>query len=519
MGLWKRIKDFFRKEVAYLSDAELSTVFEHPKVAFDSSEYERIKDSLRIYAGNYKQVAYINSKGDSVKRDFIYLNMMKEVAKLLSSVLFNEQCVIKVDDSTDDDSKVNSLQGADDFIQHVFGHNKFKKNFAKYLEPMLAAGGLAVRPYYDASTGEIEFSWCMPDTFVPLHSNTNTISECVISSKTTKIEDKKTIHYTLLEFHEWTEEGYTITNELYRSENSKKIGKRVRLSELYEDLPEVSTYKLTRPNFAYVKPYGFNNINPSSPLGLGVCDNAKTTLQQINTVYDQFHWELKQSKRKIIVSDHFLRTQINQHTGTIRQVLDDETDVFVAVHGEFDNMKYNSIVNDIRSHQYIESINKFFATLEMQIGLSAGTFTFDKEGMKTATEVISRDSTTYRTRNSHIVEISDFMKAVVISVLELAKETVGRDGKRLYTGVIPTEEQISVDFDDGIFNDRATELDFWTKVKMSGFAPDEIAIQRLFGLTEEQAKEWVSKIRQEKLLIDPHEQEKRAESSLLGDEE
>ena len=155
----------------------------------------------------------------------------------------------------------------------------------------------------------------------------------------------------------------------------------------------------------------------------------------------------------------------------------------------------------------------------MQIGLSAGTFTFDKEGMKTATEVISRDSTTYRTRNSHIVEISDFMKAVVISVLELAKETVGRDGKRLYTGVIPTEEQISVDFDDGIFNDRATELDFWTKVKMSGFAPDEIAIQRLFGLTEEQAKEWVSKIRQEKLLIDPHEQEKRAESSLLGDEE
>ncbi|MCW6682066.1 phage portal protein [Aerococcaceae bacterium NML160702] len=518
MGLWQKIKNLFRKEVGYLFDAELNSIFDHPKVSFDKSEYERIKDSLRIYAGEYKPIEYVNSKGKSVKRDFMHLNMMKEVAKLLSSVLFNEQCVIKVDDSAEDNSKANSLQGADDFIQHVFGHNKFKKNFAKYLEPMLAAGGLAVRPYYDATTGEIEFSWCMPDTFIPLHSNTNAISECVISSKTTKTEDKKTIYYTLLEFHEWTVEGYTITNELYRSEDNKKIGKRVRLSELYPDLPEVSKHNLTRPNFAYVKPYGFNNINPSSPLGLGVCDNAKNTLKQINTVYDQFYWELKQSKRRLIVSDHYLKTNIDSQGNQI-QYFDDETDVFVALRGEIDDMTYKDMTTEIRSSQYIESINKFFTTLEMQIGLSAGTFTFDKEGMKTATEVISRDSTTYRTRNSHIVEISDFMKSVVISVLELAKETVGRDGKRLYTGVIPSEEQISVDFDDGMFNDRATELDFWTKVKMSGFAPDEIAIQRLFGLTEEQAQEWVSKIRQEKLLIDPHEQEKRAESSLLGDEE
>lgn len=509
MGLWEKIKDFFRKEVAYLSDAELNSIFDHPKVSFDKSEYERIKDSLRIYAGEYNQVEYINSKGRSAKRDFIYLNMMKEATKLLSSVLFNEECAIAVDDG---------LNGADKFIQHVFGHNKFKKNFAKYLEPMLAGGGLAVRPYYDATTGEIEFSWCMPDTFVPLHSNTNSISECVITSKTTMSHDKKTIYYTLLEFHEWTEQGYTITNELYRSEDRKKIGKRVRLSELYPDLPEVSTYKLTRPNFAYVKPYGFNNINPSSPLGLGVCDNAKTTLQQINTVYDQFHWELKQSKRRLIVSDHYLRTNLDSKGNPI-QYFDDETDVFVALRGEIDDMTYKDMTTEIRSSQYIESINKFFATLEMQIGLSAGTFTFDKEGMKTATEVISRDSTTYRTRNSHIVEISDFIKSVVISVLELASITVDRDGKRLYTGAIPTEEQISVDFDDGIFNDRLTELEFWTKVKMSGFAPDEVAIQRLFGLTEEQAQEWMDKIRQEKLSADPYVQEKRAESTLLGDEE
>ena len=42
-----------------------------------------------------------------------------------------------------------------------------------------------------------------------------------------------------------------------------------------------------------------------------------------------------------------------------------------------DEMKYQDITQNIRAEQYITSINKFLSTLEMQVGLSTGTFYFD----------------------------------------------------------------------------------------------------------------------------------------------
>src|SRR5699024_9693499 len=128
------------------------------------------------------------------------------------------------------------------------------------------------------------------------------ISEAVIPSYTQIVEGDKTYFYTLLEFHKWNNGLYTIANELYRSEDADILGKQVNLAEVYEELEPVTIYKnFSRPNFSYLRPNGFNNINPQSPLGLGIADNAKTTLKQINDTYDQFHWEIKQGKRKVIV--------------------------------------------------------------------------------------------------------------------------------------------------------------------------------------------------------------------------
>src|SRR5690625_4027236 len=207
------------------------------------------------------------------------LNMRKLSADVLAGLVFNEQCEVYVSDANDEEEKENSFQSAHEFIQHVFEHNKFKKNLSDYLEPMFALGGLTVRPYVNES-GEIEFSWAIANAFYPLRSNSNGISEGVMKSVTTKVERNRTIYYTLLEFHEWEKDGegnnlYVITNELYKSESPSEIGKRVPLDEIYEGLQERTEIKdLTRPIFNYLKPSGFNNINPHSPLGLGIADNA-----------------------------------------------------------------------------------------------------------------------------------------------------------------------------------------------------------------------------------------------------
>lgn len=507
MNWWENIKNFFKREVRYLGTEELKTIFDHERVDFDSEEFERIDDSFRIYAGKYEDVKYLNSLRKTKERPYMYLNMMNEAAKYMGSILFNEKCEISFAKGSVDET----------YINHVLQHNDFNKNFSRYIQVMLATGGLAAKPYYDAGSGEIKFSWALADAFIPLHSNSNNISEAVIPSYTQKVVGGKTYFYTLLEFHEWGAEGaYAITNELYRSEKEGTLGKRVDLAELYEGLQEVTTFKaFSRPNFAYLTPFGFNNQSPQSPLGLGIADNAKTTLEQINNAYDQYHWEVKQGKRKVIVSDHFLHTR-NDGKGRPVQYLDDDSDVFIGLPGDMDNMTYKDITANIRSSQYIDSINKFISTLEMQTGLSAGTFTFDGKSVKTATEVVSENSMTYRTRNSHLTNVEQFIQELIISTLELARETYDANGNPLYTGNVPKREDIVVDFDDGVFTDKNALLNFWIKASTAGLAPSVEAIQKIHNLTEDEAKKWYNEIQVEKRFADPDEEQKRAESTLLG---
>ena len=485
MGVIDSIKKLFKKGGMYMTGQDLDTIFDHERVDFNKEEYNRIKDSMKLFRGKFNQVEYLNSKGKKMKRDFYDLNMMKEVAGHLARVLYNENCTV-------------SVTGASKALtEEVLTRTQFNKNFAGYLEPMLALGGLVAKPYYDASTGNIEISWALADTFIPLHSNTNDISEGAFTSTTTKTVGDTQYYYTLLEFHEWENGKYVITNELYRSEKEDKLGKQVLLSELYEDLSERTVYEgFTRPNFVYLKPNGFNNINPESPLGIGVCDNAKNTLKFINTAYDQYYWEVKQGKRRIIVSDHFLRKEVTSE-GKLVDYFDDETDIFQAVPGDMDNMQNNDITHDIRSDSYIPTINKMLSTLEMQTGLSAGTFTFDAEGVKTATEVVSRDSTTYRTRNSHLTNVEQFIKELVQSITELAKETYTANGTHLYSGDTPKDEDIKVSFDDGVFTSREQELNFIAKADSLGTIPLVEKIMRVWELDEKTAKEWASLLKAE----------------------
>ena len=501
-----RLVHYFKKGGGYLKDIAfgqtLNTITDHPRVSIDGNELERIQENFKVYKGIHKPIEYLNSNGQRVKRPFVSLNMAKVVSKYIASVVFNEECKIHVD---------GNGNKADEFIQNVFDDNHFKKNFSKYLEVMFATGGLAIRPYVDGN--KIEFSWCLADTFIPLQSNTNNVSECVISSVSTEIVGKKTHYYTLLEFHEWQKNGdYTITHELYWSEKKEQIGKRIPLTdyEPYSELKEVITLKgLTRPLFAYVKPYGFNNINPRSPLGLSVFDNAKPTLQQIDETYDAFRWEIRQGKRRFIVSDHFLKGR-QKSDGTFVTYFDDETDVFVGLPSGMDDMTKQDITSDLRTGQYIEAINKFISTLEMQTGLASGTFTFDGKSMKTATEVVSEKSDTYRTRNSHVSEVEEFIKELVVSVFELSIAS------GLYSGAVPTKDDVSVDFDDGVFNDKNSELEFLSKATLNKLMSRKEAIKRLFNLTDEQADAMVQAIAEEEYKGSAEFAEKRAIEDEYG---
>ena len=354
-----------------------------------------------------------------------------------------------------------------------------------------------MRPYVDDD--RIRVSFVQAPVFLPLQSNTQDVSSAAIVTKTLKTEGQKTKYYSLIEFHEWSKDSYTITNELYESESKTRVGQRVPLSMLYEDLEETVTLNgLTRPLFTYLKPPGMNNKDINSPLGLSIFDNAKTTMDFINTTYDEFMWEVKMGQRRVAVPTQMIKTEYD--TSGEKVTVKREFETGHNVYEQFDSgdmdkgIGITDLTTDIRSDDYIKAINKGLSLFEMQLGVSAGMFSFDGKSMKTATEVVSEQSDTYQMRNSIATLVEQSLKELVISILELAKVY------NLYTGEIPTMDEISVDLDDGVFTDRNAEFDYWSKMVASGLAPKVMAIEKTLNVTEEKAREIYQVINDETMV-------------------
>ena len=495
-----KVKRWFRKGGAIVTQKQqLTKLTDHPKINMSEREYNRILEDFKLYEGEHKQVEFINSMGRKRKRDFYSLDMTKEVAEYMATIVFNEQCEIEIADQT-----------ANEFIAGVFANTNFKNNLINELEVMFATGGLAVKPYIDPTTQTIDYSWCMANTVFPIKSNSTGITDVAIASVTTKTVGNKIMYYTLLEIHEWQANGdYKITNELYESDDEDKVGYRVALSVLFDDLVEETIISnLNKPLFAYIKPNKKNNKDVHSALGIGLCDNAKSVIKAIDNVYDAFNHEIKQGQRKTVVSDHFLRTSIDEF-GNTTQYLDEDEDVFVALAGDIDNMNYKDLTSPIRSDDYIKAINEHLSKLEMKVGLSAGTWTFESTGIKTATEVVSENSTTFKTRARQISAVETFIKNLIIATFELAV------AGGLYAGKIPEENEIGIDFDDGVFTDKNAQMQFFLQLVAGGLMPKSVAIQRLFGMSEESAIDWLQRINKETLGSDVDYQVTLEESNTL----
>ncbi|MFS7000973.1 phage portal protein [Carnobacterium maltaromaticum] len=516
--MFEKITNFFRKAGVKMGVVEsLNKITDHPKISVNESEYQRIAINKMYYSGEFPSVKFRNSYGVIQERDYVSLNTSKVAAEYMASLVFNEQCKINIDNDA-----------IAEFIEGVFQHNDFEENFERYLESGFALGGFAMRPYV-SDNNQIEIAWCHADTFYPLRSNTNNISEGAIVTTSARVEGKDTIYYTLFEFHEWINGEYTITNELYRSKQQTIVGDKVSLKMIYDDVEPVSTLEgATRTQFVYCKPAGMNNKNLTSPLGLSIVDNARTTMKQINDTYDQFHQEIVRGKRRIGIPEKMLRTSFDKNAKAPIKSFDDNEDVFFAVSGDpgSNPLEIKDLTSEIRSQQYIESINQFMKVFEMQTRFSPGTFSFDvRGGLKTATEVSADNSLTFRTRNSQVAMVDKAIKGLIVAILELAEAegifmpptvTKEEDGKEI---TIAESYEIGIDFDDGIFSDKDAQMEYVGKALTNKIMSRVTAIMKVFDLPEEEALKELARIQAEQNGNDPEMQAKINEILNFGKEE
>lgn len=445
-------------------------------VSVDDDHYDLISKWKQLYSGfcnDIHEITYKTIDGQK-KRNMASLKMPKVVSEELSSLIFNEKCQISIGD--------NDLM---ENINNVLESNNFNREFQRYLEYGFALGGVVIKPYYDEG---IKIAFVSADCFFPMSWDNHGVREALFTSVTIKGDYR----YTLLETHTWEDGVYFVRNKLFRADNRniEDLGKQVSLSILYPNLQEeIFLTALSRPLFAYLRPNIANNFDLETPLGISVYANSIDTLRLLDTVFDSFDREFRLGKKRILVSSNAIRAILDPETGARHRYFDASDETYEAMSFDDDREVIKDITVELRVEEHISAINAFLNILAMQIGFSAGTFTFTAQGLKTATEVVSENSKTYRTKKAHETLVESCIKEMIQSITYLAN---------IYDEFSsPTEYEVAVTFDDSIAHDKVGDANYVINLVNNRLMSRKQGIINVQGVTEKEADKIIKEINKE----------------------
>src|SRR5690606_9422586 len=150
---------------------------------------------------------------------------------------------------------------------------------------------------------------------------------------------------------------------------------------------------ITRPLFVYISPNTANHLDINSPLGVPIYAHAMDTVQALDVAFDSFEREFRLGKRRIIVPASAIRV-VPDENGVRRRYFDANDEVYEAMNiGGIDSEKIVDNTVELRVEEHISAINALLNMLSIQVGFSAGTFTCDGQGVKTAKDEASQNST------------------------------------------------------------------------------------------------------------------------------
>ncbi|QLL74349.1 phage portal protein [Lactobacillus crispatus] len=512
MSFMRKLKRLIHKggvKLGLVQQKSLSSITDDPRIKVPAEEYDRIRKAKQYYQDKLDPVEYWTTKGKQ-KRPLNSLNVLKSASQALASLMFNERCSIKVNDS-----KLQNL------LDDIFKDNNYYLDQETHLETWIALGSGAIRPYVE--NDKIKLSWANATEVYPLEANTTKVDQIAISRRLQKIENNNAVYYTLLEFHQWgnwttDEQGrkyrpYIITNELYRSGDPNTIGEQVPLDYVdeYAGLSSTTTINyLEKPLFAFYRNAGANNKNLVSPLGIGLCDNWFSTVDDINMVHDGFEWEVKTGYRRVSIPRSWVRRQQNMNGHQIpedQQYFWDPNDaVFVPVNSEDDTSSFKDLSINIRNEQYEGAMDFFLRELENDLKLSPGTFTVTPSGVQTATEVVTNNSKTYQTRSSYLTMLEKTIDQLAYAIAELLQNgDLWSDGKARWNGDLDSLV-ITPDFNDGVFVDQEAQRSADLQAVQASVMPKIQFIMRNYDLSEEEAQKWLQQIQDEQSPTPPDQE-------------
>ena len=384
------------------------------------------------------------------------LNAARAVCSELARLCFSEGTTL-----ISADGETQSL------LQRVLRENSFDQRFPDFLEKVFALGGGVIKVYWD---GGIKLDFVTADCFAPTAWDSRGIYGGAFGSRV--FRNGKS--FFLGETQELSAEGLVIENKLFTDD-----GRAAKLSDAFDNLAEKSVLSgAKRPLFVYFRAAGGRGKCPV--LGSSVFAGAEDTLKALDIVFDSLNREFVLGKKRIIVPYYAVRGEYDEN-GEIKKYFDANDEVFQAL-STTDTEELNIVDNTqtLRVEEHTEAISALLDLLCMQAGLSEGAICFSDGTLKTAAEVVSRNSRTYRTQSLYRRLIADGLSQLAESICMLAK----------MAGLLSEQasESAEVAFADGVSEDEGTRTDREIKLYTAGLIGKERALSQIYGISLEQAK-------------------------------
>lgn len=410
----------------------------------DASFYNKVDEWKSWYEGDVKGFhRYKVRNGSGMVRCKRYtLNMGKKVPEDWANLLMNERVEI-------------TLEGAKEqkFVDRVLEENNFSVKANEMQELAFALGTVAFVPRVvgmeamdgGAIAGSAEgivIDYVTAEHIWPLSWQNSIITECAFDS----IVNVNGNTYCYLQIHRKADGGlYDIENRLYEYKNSN-VGTEVALADVpgFERVPPVVHTGFGRRQFVIDRPNIANNLDYTVPLGISVYANAIDSLKGVDVAFDSYINEFVLGKKRVMVKP----SALNYLDG--EPVFDpDDLAYYILPEDIEGGAVITPIDMTLRAAEHSEGIQTQLNLLSSKCGFGENHYRFDQGSIATATQVISENSTMFRTIKKHEIILESSIKELCHIILHLGNTAMGAG--------LNEDAEVTIDFDDSIIEDKTTE--------------------------------------------------------------
>lgn len=428
-----------------MSNAVIIKLNELGYTTIPDSFYSKVYEWKSWYQGDVKGFHnYTVQNGErQVKCRRYSIGMGKKLCEDWANLLMNEKVQI-------------TLEGEKEqkFIDLVLTENNFTVKANEMQELKSALGTVAYVPrvigqeisesgdIVPGNASGIVLDYVTIENIYPLSWQNGYISECAFSSDVTRGGKD----YLYLQIHRREDNGnYVIENRIYRYNNEQLADEQLVNVKGFENIPPVVHTGSDKRQFVIDRPNIANNVNYLLPTGIAIYANAIDVLQGVDIAYDSYVNEFKLGKKRIMVKP----SAVQYLDGTPAFDPDDVV-FYVMPEDTEDGAVVTPIDMTLRTAEHNTGIQDQLNILSSKCGFGETYYRFDGGSVATATQVISENSTMFRTIKKMEIVLEQALVELCRILLRL--------GNTAMNAGLNEDVEISIDFDDSIIEDKQTDF-------------------------------------------------------------